>query len=1100
MANTTKYWKGLAHLNNTPGVAEKNQKEFAEYIPVEEFVSDKTTLEANTSRRDFLKFLGFSTVAATLAACEAPVTKAVPYVNRPDEITPGVANWYASTFFDGHDYNSILVKTREGRPIKIEGNNMSKVTWGGTNARTQASVLSLYDSTRLRGPKKTTGAAPAPAADSTATATDTGTAAVTAWGTDITWGDADKINDELNGAKGIAIISSTIISPSTLRAIKIFADAHKNKTVTHVMYDAVSYSGILKAHASTHGKAMVPTYNFDKADVIVGLGCDFLGNWVSPVEHAKQYGKTRKVSADKKTMSKHYQFEAQLSLTGANADERFPVKPSEIGQVALGLLQAVGGDGTSSTIAGVDTVGAALKGANGKAIVVCGSNDPAVQRVVNEINDKIGAYEAGVINTSVQDFTHQGDDAAFKKVVEQMGSTYDAVIFYNSNPVCTAPASLGVAAALAKVTTKISFASHPDETASLCDYILPDHNYLEAWGDHMPRTGHYSLQQPAIRPLFSTRHAQENFLRWAKNGTTDYMSFVQETWEDMKGMQSNFGDFNAFWINCVRDGVFEAMPSAVAPASADAAKPEAAPANDTATATPAPVMTMTTGMVSFTGGTISLADAKSQIAANAGGKFEITIYAKSSIGAGNQANNPWLQEMPDPITKVTWDNYVTMHPTDAKDLSLFGLTEDGTMMVQFDQMEDNLDMVEVTVNGHKVKLPVWVQPGQAKGSIGIAMGYGRSGYSSYMNGIGQNIFPAIGMNAGGTMEYTGAADVVKVEGETYAIAATQTHHTMMGRNDDILRETTLAAYKDDERAGNPLATMHTYKGEQAVEDVNLWNDFERPNHKWALAIDLNSCIGCGSCVVACTVENNVTVVGRDEIRKSREMHWLRIDRYYSSDTVKEVAEEAGEMGTMEMYRHMENPHFDNPKVAFQPVMCQHCNHAGCETVCPVIATTHSNEGLNQMTYNRCVGTRYCANNCPYKVRRFNWFNYVEYHRFKGLNPAQDDIGRMVLNPDVTVRARGVMEKCSMCAQRIQEGKLNAKKAGTTIPDGAIKSACMQACPTDAIIFGDLLDENSMAAKMEKDGRKFEMLETTGSRPSVFYMTKVWNRDDATAHI
>lgn len=1077
MANQTKYWKGLAHLNNDATVAESTQKEFAEYIPVEEFVGDKSTLEANTSRRDFLKFLGFSTVAATLAACEAPVTKAVPYVNRPEEITPGVANWYASTFFDGHDYASILVKTREGRPIKIEGNELSKLNGGGTNARTQAAVLSLYDSTRVRNPKQKAG---------------------DAWA-DKTWAEVDSaIAGKLDASKGIAIVSSTIISPSTMRAIGDFKKKYGN--VQHVMYDAVSYAGVIKAHASTHGKAMIPTYSFDKAEVIVGIGCDFLGNWLTGPETERQYGMTRKVSADKKTMSKHYQFEAQLSLTGANADERFPVKPSEFGAVALGLLNAVGGEGSAATVAAteIEKVGAALKAANGKALVVCGSNDPAIQVVVNMINKQIGAYGT-TINTDVEDFTHQGDDAALQKLVSNMSSV-DTVIFYNSNPVYTAPKALGFAEKLAGVATKITFASHVDETAALCDFILPDHNFLEAWGDHMPRTGHYSLQQPAIRPLFSTRHAQESFLKWSGN-STDYMSYMKETWKGMQGNQSVFGDMNAFWINCVRDGVYDA-PKATATIAAPekTEKQTEKPAADTANAgTEAATVTMVPGSISFTGGTMTLAEAKSQIAAAKGGAFEVTMYTKNSLGSGNMANNPWLQEMPDPITKVTWDNYVTMHPLDAKNMNLFGMTEDD-MMVRFDQMEDNLDMVSVQVNGHTVELPVWVQPGQKQGTIGIALGYGRTGFNEYIDAIGKNIYPAIGMSAGGTMVYSAEAAVSKLEGQTYRIAATQTHHTMMGRNDDILRETTLAAYKTDDRAGNPLNTMHTYKGEQLTEEVSLWNDFERPNHKWAMAIDLNSCIGCGSCVVACTVENNVPVVGRDEIRKSREMHWLRIDRYYSSDTVKEQAEVTGEMGTMEMYRHMENPTFDNPKVAFQPIMCQHCNHAGCETVCPVIATTHSNEGLNQMTYNRCVGTRYCANNCPYKVRRFNWFNYVEYHRFKGLNPAQDDIGRMVLNPDVTVRARGVMEKCSMCSQRIQAGKLDAKKAGRKIIDGEIKTACQQACPTDAIIFGDLLDPESKAAKMEKDGRKFEVLENTGSRPSVFYMTKVWNRESATDHI
>ncbi|MGL4598824.1 MAG: 4Fe-4S dicluster domain-containing protein, partial [Bacteroidia bacterium] len=501
----------------------------------------------------------------------------------------------------------------------------------------------------------------------------------------------------------------------------------------------------------------------------------------------------------------------------------------------------------------------------------------------------------------------------------------------------------------------------------------------------------------------------------------------------------------------------------------------------------------------------TLGEASSQLSAAKGGKFELVIYQKTAMGNGAQANNPWLQEMPDPITKITWDNYVTMHPLDAKDLQLFGMTQEGDkdVMVRFDQMENELDMVEVKANGHSVKLPVWVQPGQVRGTIGIALGYGRNeAFGKTSKGVGQNIAPATGMSASGNMSYDiFDVAVAKTEG-THLIATTQQHHTMMSRNEDILRETTLAAYKKDERAGNKINELHTYKGQQHVEQVTLWNNFERPNHSWALAIDLNSCIGCGNCVVSCNVENNVHVVGKDEVRRSREMHWIRIDRYYSSDTVKEEAEEKGELGKMGMYRMMENPAFDNPKVAFQPVMCQHCNHAPCETVCPVLATNHSSEGLNQMTYNRCVGTRYCANNCPYKVRRFNWFNYVEYHRAEGenLNPAADTLGRMVLNPDVTVRARGVMEKCSMCVQRIQGGKLEAKKRGDRPKDGEIQTACSQSCPTNAIMFGDLNDPNSEVSMLEKSGRKFEMLEVVGAKPSVFYLTKVWNREDENAHI
>lgn len=1078
MANEKTYWKGLSQLNSDTAVAEKHQHEFAEYIPVEQFMSDKSTLEnSSTSRRDFLKFLGFSTVAATLAACETPVTKAVPYVNRPEEITPGVANWYATTFFDGHDFANILVKTREGRPIKIEGNELSTINWGATSARVQASLLSLYDSNRLRGVKSKS--------------------------VDSDWASADKvIPAALAASRGIAIVSSTITSPTTHSVIAEFKA--KYPQTRHITYDAVSYAGMLKANLSTFGQAIIPTYHFDKADVIVSLGADFLANWLSPIEHARQYSTGRRVSKDKKEMSKHFQFESILSLTGANADERFSVKPSEMAQVALDIL-----NGSAGKIAteGVKKVIAALETAKGKALVVCGSNDAALQLVVNEINRKYGAYGT-TINTTTPDFTHQGDDQALKSLTDDLNAgKVDTVIFYNSNPVYTAPAALAFDKALAKAKNKISFAGMLDETAALCDWVCPDHHYLEAWNDHNPRRGHYGMQQPVINPLFKTRQAQDSLLRWAGINTT-YYNYLQNSWKnEFLNKQTKHPDFVQFWDGSVHDGVAQlnVFPQQSTTTEKENIAAEQKPMNDTLSVAATPAPTVRTGNpnenIRITGNSLSLAEAQSQLAARKGGALEVVFYQKTSMGNGNQAGNPWLQEMPDPISKITWDNYITMHPLDVKEGQFFGMIGgDSDLMVRFDQMEDELSVAELTVNNVKVELPVWAQPGQKRGTIGVALGYGRKGVGKAADDRGANIFPAIGFSTSGTMNYEAYEASITKTDKTHKIAATQTHHTLMGRNEDIIHETTLAAYKKDERAGNAPIELHTYKGDQAVEAVNLWNDFERPNHKWALAIDLNSCNGCGACVVSCTAENNVPVVGPDEIRRSREMHWLRIDRYYSSETVKEVEEEKNEMGTRELYRNMENPAFDNPKVVFQPVMCQHCNHAPCETVCPVIATNHSSEGLNQMTYNRCVGTRYCANNCPYKVRRFNWFNYVDYHRFKDFNPAQDEIGRMVLNPDVTVRARGVMEKCSMCVQRIQAGKLEAKKAGVRPADGSIKTACSQACPTQAIWFGDLNDPNSAVAAMEKDGRKFELLEVVGTRPSVFYMTKVWNREEESAHV
>jgi molybdopterin-containing oxidoreductase family iron-sulfur binding subunit len=408
-------------------------------------------------------------------------------------------------------------------------------------------------------------------------------------------------------------------------------------------------------------------------------------------------------------------------------------------------------------------------------------------------------------------------------------------------------------------------------------------------------------------------------------------------------------------------------------------------------------------------------------------------------------------------------------------------------------------IAELTVNGVTVKLPVYPQPGQTAGTIGLAVGYGRTAETMKVAyGVGQNAYPFITV-ANDTLTNVSLAASVKATSEEYELAATQIHHTIMGREEQILREVSLSEYKKLEKEEfNPSAMLPMHGGgKQAIAEVDLWDSFPRMNHKWGLTIDMTSCIGCAACVVACTVENNVHVVGKEEVGKTREMHWLRIDRYYTSDMTKVKAHEDG-VGTKQMYLDMENPSL-NPKVTFQPMMCQHCNHAPCETVCPVLATSHSTEGLNMMTYNRCIGTRYCANNCPFKVRRFNWFNYIDNSMFTDINPAQQDLGRMVLNPDVVVRSRGVMEKCSMCQQRLQAGKLVAKAAKMPIVDGSIKTACQQACPTNAIMFGDANDENAEISKWRNDDKNYVLLEEVGIKPTVSYLLKVRNQDEPMLH-
>ncbi|MBL0046986.1 MAG: TAT-variant-translocated molybdopterin oxidoreductase [Bacteroidetes bacterium] len=1038
MGTTKKYWKGLEDLNNDPAFIKSAQSEFAEEIPMDKFLANDSLEETSTPRRDFLKFLGFSVTAASLAACQTPVSRVIPYVIKPEEITVGVSNWYATAYYDGRDFCNVLVKTREGRPIKIEGNRFSSITKGGTNSRVQASVLSLYDNERATGPKEK--------------------------GSPTTWEEADKkIAAQLDkiAAEGgnISLLTSSIISPSTTQIIADFTTKYKN--VKHVSYDAISYSGIIKANEQSFGKAVVPVYNFENANVIVSFACDFLTNWVSPIEISRQYAAKRKVSDEKKEMSKHYQFESNLSLTGSNADERIGIKPSQLGAALISLYNKVAGASVGGKQLEFDAhITAAAKelvAAKGKSLVVCGSNDPAHQVLVNAINAALNNYGA-TIDIDNANRVHQGNDAEVVALATDMkAGKVGALIMYNVNPVYSLPAMLGFEEGLKKTGLSISFNDREDETASLCTFLLPDHNYLESWGDAMPRNGHYSLIQPTIFPIFNTRSAQESLMKWT-GIAGDYQSYVKANWEkNIFPMQTSEVLFDNYWMKSLHDGGVEfVLTPAAAPTFA---------------------------------GDVNAAAASAMQAASKTGAFEITLYEKTAIGNGNQANNPWLQEVPDPVSKVVWDNYITMSPKQMKELGFETYQEQRAMA----------DVVEVTVNGITVKAPVFPQPGQVYGTIGLALGYGRT-KSGKCGNLGTNAYALIG-NSNGAMAYTNFD--VKVGGsiEKYSLASTQTHHTLMGRN--MVKEASLAEYKKDSKAGNEREMFKVKEGhehvEKTAEELDLWATKDYPAQpttdlKWSMSIDLNSCIGCGNCIVSCTAENNVPVVGKDQVSRTREMHWLRIDRYYSSDMTKAEASKDGK-GKIDMYREMEIPS-ENPKVVFQPVMCQHCDHAPCETVCPVLATTHSSEGLNQMTYNRCLGTKYCANNCPYKVRRFNWYRYTHDSQFDfNMN---NDLGRMVLNPDVSVRSRGVMEKCSMCVQRIQEVKLTAKKDGRRINDGEIQTACSQSCPTHAITFGNIFDESSEVAKHSKDERMYHMLEEIDVKPSVFYLTKIRNTEEAEA--
>jgi MoCo/4Fe-4S cofactor protein with predicted Tat translocation signal len=1010
MENTKKrYWRGIEELKNEPDFVKNAHREFGD-APSADAKGGEIFDGTDSNRRDFLKVLGFGVSAVSLAACQAPVKNTIPYLNKPDDVEPTIANWYASTYIDGGDCSPILVKTREGRPVKIEGNGVFNTA---LSARVHASLLSLYDNEKLKSPQIAGKPADWKAVDGEIMA---GLAKIAAAGGQI------------------RIVSNTIVSPTTKKVIGDFIS--KYPTAKHITYDANSLSGLITANGG-----ILPNYNFANAKTIVSVGADFLGTWISPAVFASQWAKNRKLDSSKegnKQMSRHYQFETIMSTTGANADYRATYKPSQEGLVVAALYNAVaakvGGTTISSPavkIENIEKAAADLVASKGASLVVSGSNDAEVQKVVVAINSLLSAYGSTIASGSSLNY-RQGDDASMSSFISEVKSgKVGAVIFYNANPVYNHPKGAELGEALSKVALTISTNDRADETGSLCKYNTPDSHYLESWNDAEPQAGIFSFSQPTISTIFLTRQAQSSLLKWSGQNS-DYAAYLAANWS------SRLSGGNSAWSKALNDGVVQMTPSS-----------------------------------SFNVPQTGLQDAIASIAKNykSSDKLELAIYEKVGMGTGSQANNPWLQEFPEPVSKACWANYATVSLATAKKL---GLTQE----VELDTLE-----VEVSINGKSVKLPFLVQPGQADDTVAIAIGYGRTKAGKSADGVGVNMYPFASF-VNGNVSFSNVGDVqVKATGEQAQIARTQTHNTVMAR-EAVVQETVLSEYQKNVKAGRYEPTILTAEGKKSAMDVSLWNGHKYNNHHWGMVIDLNSCTGCGSCVVSCTAENNVPVVGRQEVINRREMHWLRIDRYYSSDAAAE------DLSGLEKASA-------NPEVVFQPMLCQHCNNAPCETVCPVLATTHSTEGLNQMTYNRCIGTRYCANNCPYKVRRFNWFRYFQTDDFDfNLN---NDLGRMVLNPDVTVRSRGVMEKCSFCVQRIQAGKLEAKKEKRRPKDGEIITACAQSCPTNAITFGDKNDPESAISKIlaiEKEGRAFGVIEEINVSPNISYLVKVRNKDRA----
>ncbi len=1030
MSSNKKYWKSVEELNENSSIVEAlKQNEFVEEIPTDEFLGNKEALDgSSTTRRDFIKYVGFSTAAATLAACEGPVIKSIPYVIQPEEIIPGVANYYATTIADGYDFASVLVKTREGRPIKIQRNTLA-IANGGANARVNASVLGLYDSLRVQSPRKD--------------------------GVTITWDDLDidvvqKLNSLKDSGKDVVLFTQTFASPSTSRLISEFKEKYGN--VRHVVYDAISESAALDAYQTKYGERALANYDFSKAETIVSIGADFLGDWHGG-GFDSGYSKSRIPQEGK--MSRHIQFESNMSLTGANADKRVTLRPSEQ-KVALAKLYTyvVGGSVSGSLPEAVEKAlqkaASQLKKSGSAGVVVSGIQDVNAQTVVLEINDYL---KSNVLNKETPIKSRQGSDKDVMTLVADMkAGKVGAIIMSGVNPLYTLPNASDFYEGLKNTELSVAFSLKEDETSSEAQYIAAAPHYLESWGDAEIKKGHYALTQPTIRPLFNTRQFQESLLKWTGNSMS-YHDYIKDTWGTSI---LNGSPFN----QALHDGIFIGTI-----------------ANETEVNEP----TLEEDVVNMSSG-----DSAKVLAASAKtSALELSLYSKIGMGDGQQANNPWLQEFPDPITRTSWDNYLTVSKFDADALNLINKhVSNGAL---------NGSNANVTVNGVTITVPVFIQPGQAKGSVGLALGYGRTaaGIKGEMK-TGVNAYKFY-QNFNNFQEVT-----VELASGEHEFASVQMQNTMVGRN-DIIKETTLEIFntKDKEHWNIKEGVSYDHN-EIATSDKNadLWLAYDTSiGHHFNLSIDLNACTGCGACVIACHAENNVPVVGKREVRKFRDMHWLRIDRYYSSnDTFKQEQEDLENLGAFEPYSKVEIQSYENPEVAFQPVMCQHCNHAPCETVCPVAATSHGRQGQNQMAYNRCVGTRYCANNCPYKVRRFNWFLYSQNDEFD--YHMNDDLGRMVLNPDVVVRSRGVMEKCSMCIQMTQKTILDAKRDGREIKDGEFQTACSAACNNGAMVFGDVNNKDSKIVEKVQDNRMYHLLESVGTKPNVMYQVKVKNTTES----
>jgi molybdopterin-containing oxidoreductase family iron-sulfur binding subunit len=975
------YWRSLAQIEDLPEYRTALEREFPE---------GASELPDVISRRDMILLVGASLSLAGLAGCRRPVEEIVPYVAAPEEIVPGIPRYYATTMPFGRSAYGLIVESHEGRPTKIEGNPSHPSTLGASSSRVQASVLGLYDPDRsqsitLKGERKS-------------------------WNDFVTaWGQLSQAH-AADGGAGLAVLSESFSSPTLARlASELRARYPKSQWAT---YDAVSDENRLAGLRSATGRDLDLMLRFDRASVILCLDADPLLTDPEAIRHARGFADGRRAGAlstssgqaSSGAMNRLYAVEGVYSLTGAMADHRLRLDSRQIAAFLAALAARLGVPGASSQAGAdvpgvdprwIDAVAKDLLANRGKGLVIAGERQPAsVHSGVCALNAYLGNNGKTVSYYETKDAALPSVGSLTSLVSAMKGGAVQTLVILGGNPVFDAPADLDFASAMAMVPHTIALGHMADETSSSAEWQIPRAHYLESWGDARAAGGTLSVVQPLILPLFGGRTPVEVLGLMVGGKDRPGYDIVRDTWKPILGE----AEFDKKWNRVLHDGLLagseltEVVPKA-------AAFPELARATGSASG------------------------------------LEIVFVPSPSLHDGRFANDGWLQELPDPLTKLTWDNPALLSPKTAETLGLA-----------------NEELVRLDYAGRSLELPVWILPGMADGVVAVTLGYGRQRAGRIGSGVGFDTFTVRSSRAPG---FDSGVTLTRL-GRRYPLSATQDHGSMEGR--PIVRESTVAELRSAKKEEARTGALGVF--EEEPEHFSLWKEHSyEQGHQWGMTIDLNACIGCNACMTACQSENNVPVVGKIQVAKQREMHWIRVDRYFSG-------EPSG-----------------SPEIVFQPVPCMQCEDAPCEQVCPVAATVHDKEGLNVMVYNRCIGTRYCSNNCPYKVRRFNFFNFTK---------DTPDILKLAMNPDVTVRARGVMEKCSYCTQRINRAKIDGKFAGRELRDGDVKTACQQACPASAIEFGDLRDASSRVAKAKADPRNYALLEELNTKPRTTYLAKVRN--------